>query len=262
MSDIFVIAPTNLWAVLLMMSFVWLLSLLKKDASIVDPFWGMGFVLLAWLTFFQTDAVASRGVLLIALTTIWGLRLSLYLLFRNWGKREDRRYTAMRVRHGTRFWLVSLWSVFGLQGLLVWLVSMVVQVGVIGQGPASLSWLDYVGIVIWVVGFSFETVGDWQLMRFKANPANRGTVMDRGLWRYTRHPNYFGETLIWWGLYLIVVNIPGGWWTIISPILITFLLLRISGVTMLEKTIIATRPGYDDYMQRTSSFLPLPRKKV
>lgn len=261
MSSFLVIAVTNLWAVLLLMFIVWLVSIVKRDASIVDLFWGLGFVLVAWLTYAQTEGFLVRKLLMALLTTIWGLRLLLHLLIRNWGKGEDRRYTAMRVKQGPRFWLVSLWSVFGLQGVLLWIVSLVIQVCVAAKEPARLGWLDYSGILVWLIGFLFETIGDWQLVRFKANPENRGKVMDRGLWAYTRHPNYFGETLIWWALYLITVAVPSGWWTIISPVVMTFLLLRVSGVTLLEETIIASRPGYDDYVKRTSAFIPRPPKK-
>jgi steroid 5-alpha reductase family enzyme len=262
MSGYLVVAAVNLWVVLLFMFIIWLISLAKRDTSIVDPFWGLGFVLVVWVTYAQTDSLLPRRLIVPLLTTIWGVRLSLHLFIRNWGKGEDRRYTAMRLKQGPRFWLVSLWSVFGLQGVLLWLVSLVIQAGVMAGEPASLTWLDYSGIIVWLVGFLFETIGDRQLMRFKANPENRGKVMDRGLWAYTRHPNYFGETLVWWGMYLLTASTPGGWWFIVSPLVMTFLLLRVSGVTLLEKTIIASRPGYDDYVRRTSAFIPRPPKPV
>jgi steroid 5-alpha reductase family enzyme len=249
-------------AVVAMMIAVWLLSLVKKDASIVDGFWGLGFVLVAWLTFFNVDGYLGRKLLITGLTTVWGLRLAAHIGVRNWGKEEDRRYQAWRAQYGHQFWWVSLFSVFGLQALLLWVISLVLQVGQISTTPDRLVWLDGLGVFAWTIGFIFEAVGDWQLKRFKSDPANRGKVMDQGLWAYTRHPNYFGETLVWWGLFLITLATPASAWTIISPLVITFLLLKVSGVTLLEKTILDTRPGYRQYIESTSSFVPWFPKKV
>jgi steroid 5-alpha reductase family enzyme len=261
MENIVSIFLINLGAVIAMMVGVWLLSLVKRDASIVDVFWGLGFVFVAWLTFFQTDGFLGRKLLITLLTTIWGLRLAVHIFIRNWGHGEDRRYEAWRSQHGERFWWVSLFTVFGLQAALLWVISIVVQAGQIAPVPSRLVWLDYLGAVIWAVGFSFEAVADWQLAGFKADPANRGKVMNRGLWAYSRHPNYFGECLLWWGLFLVTLATPGGALTIISPILITILLLKVSGVTLLEKTIVETRPEYANYMKTTSSFFPWFPKK-
>jgi len=253
---------TNLAAVMAIMFAVWLLSLVKRDASIVDVFWGLGFVVVAWLTFLQADGYLGRKVLITLLTTLWGLRLALHILIRNWGHGEDRRYQAWRAQYGARFWWVSLFTVFGLQGVLLWAISLVLQVGQISAIPTTLVMLDLLGAIIWAVGFIFEALADWQLYRFKADPENKGKVMNKGLWAYSRHPNYFGESLVWWGLFLITLATPGSAWTVISPMVITFLLLKVSGVTLLEKTIVDSRPEYREYIETTSSFIPrLPRKR-
>jgi steroid 5-alpha reductase family enzyme len=247
---------TNLSALMAMMFAVWLLSLVKRDASIVDVFWGLGFVVAAWLTFLQADGYLGRKVLISLLTTLWGLRLALYILIRNWGHGEDRRYQAWRAQYGARFWWVSLFTVFWLQAVLLWTISLVVQVGELSSEPARFIWLDALGTIVWLFGFGFEAVADWQLYRFKADPENKGKVMNKGLWAYTRHPNYFGESLVWWGLFMITLATPGNAWVVISPLLITFLLLKVSGVTLLEKTIVDSRPEYEAYIKSTSSFIP------
>jgi len=252
----------NLAVLLGLMFSAWILSLILKDAGIADIFWGLGFVLIAWLTFFQADGYLFRKMLITALVSFWGLRLALYIGLRKRGKGEDPRYRNWRTQYEKKFWWVSLFTVFGLQGVLLWVISLVVQAGQIASEPAGLGWLDGVGFLIWAVGIVFEVVGDFQLSRFKANPRNRGKVMDRGLWAYTRHPNYFGESLIWWGIFLITLSTPGSLWTVISPVTITFLLLRVSGVTLLEKNIVEKRPAYQAYIKSTSAFFPwAPRKK-
>jgi steroid 5-alpha reductase family enzyme len=262
MTSVFDILGINLTAALVFMFGVWLLSLVKKNASIVDVFWGLGFILIAWLTFTKASGYPARQVLLVLLTTIWGLRLSLHILVRNWGKGEDRRYQAWRAKQGERFWWVSLFTIFGTQAVLLWVVSLVVQMGQLSPVPNHLTVLDVLGTLVWGVGFVFEAVADWQLTRFKANPANQGKVMNQGLWAYSRHPNYFGETLIWWGLFLITLATPYGYWAIISPVTITFLLLKVSGVTLLEQTIPERRPEYREYIQNTSPFIPwFPKRK-
>jgi steroid 5-alpha reductase family enzyme len=251
----------NLLAILVMMLLVWILSLLKKDASIVDVFWGLGFVLVVWLTFPQAHGYAGRRLTIAALTTAWGLRLAIHILVRDRGKGEDRRYQAWRGQHGDQFWWVSLFTVFGLQALLLWLISLVLQVGMLSPIPAKLTWMDGLGVLIWAVGFSFEAISDWQLLRFTNDPKNRGKVMTQGLWAYSRHPNYFGESLIWWGMYCITLTNLENAWTVISPLIITFLLLKVSGVTLLEKTIVESRPGYREYAKRTPVFIPRFPKK-
>ncbi|MGB4862263.1 MAG: DUF1295 domain-containing protein, partial [Tepidiformaceae bacterium] len=185
-----------------------------------------------------------------------------YLFWRNAGKEEDYRYRAMRRRWGPRFPIISLVTVFGFQGVLMWLVSMPVQVAQLSGMPESLGVIDYGGAAVWVVGFLFEAIGDFQLARFKADPANHGHVMDRGLWKYTRHPNYFGNALLWWGLFLIALSRPENAVVIFAPIIMTVLLTRVSGVPLLEASLRRRREGYADYIARTSSFIPMPPKKL
>jgi steroid 5-alpha reductase family enzyme len=257
------IYSTNLAVILGCMIALWLLSLALKDASIADIFWGLGFVILAWLSFFLTEGYLGRKVLICTLVTVWGLRLAIHIGRRNWGKGEDRRYQKWRAKYGSKFWWVSLFTVFGTQGVLLWVISLASQAGQISPEPGRWVWQDALGLLVWAVGFFFEAVGDWQLARFKADPENRGQVMDRGLWAYTRHPNYFGECLMWWGLFLIALANPGNFWTMVSPLTITYLLLKVSGVSLLEKSIVETRPKYRDYIERTSAFVPwFPKRRA
>jgi steroid 5-alpha reductase family enzyme len=238
------------------MAGLWLLSRALRDASIVDIYWGPGFGVLAATAFVSSDG-GSRATLALALTLLWGLRLGAYLLWRNAGHGEDPRYRAMRRHWGARFPWISLLTVFALQGVLMWFVSLPVQVTIASE-PTPLGPLDVLGTLLFLVGLAFESVGDWQLTRFKADSANAGKVMDRGLWRYTRHPNYFGDCLAWWGLYTIALATPSGPFTLLSPLLMTFLLLRVSGVALLERSIVKRRPDYADYVARTSAFVPMP----
>ena len=246
----------HLVAALGFMTCVWLLSIPLRNAGIADIFWGPGFVLLAWIGFFSSHGYPGRKVLLAGLISLWGLRLAIHIGARNWGKGEDRRYQAWRREKGERFWWISLFSVFWLQGFLLWVISLVGLAGQRSPLPDHFTLLDGLGALIWVAGFFFEALGDRQLTRFKADPANKGKVMDRGLWRYSRHPNYFGEALMWWGIFVIVLSTPGALWSVVSPLTITFLLLRVSGVTLLERTIVDTRPGYREYQEKTSAFIP------
>jgi len=191
------------------------------------------------------------------LVCVWGLRLAGYLGWRNAGHGEDPRYVAMRRHWGPRFPLISLATVFALQGVLMWIVSLPVQLAQLEPG-GPLGVLDAVGVLLFAVGLTFESVGDWQLARFKADPSNAGQVMDRGLWRYTRHPNYFGDFCVWWGLYAIALATPYGPYSIVGPIVMSVLLMRVSGVPMLERSIGKRRPGYAEYAKRTSAFFPRP----
>ncbi|APR81722.1 Hypothetical protein A7982_07071 [Minicystis rosea] len=237
---------------------LWLLSSRLRDASIVDIFWGTGFVIIAWVTLVTTAHPTSRAKLAVLLTTLWGLRLTAYLAWRNIGRGEDPRYVAMRRRHGDKWPIRSLFIVFGLQGTLMWIISLPVQSAVRAPAPTALGPLDVAGAALVLLGILFEGIGDLQLALFKKDPANQGRVMDRGLWRYTRHPNYFGDFLVWWGLFAVAAA-SGAYWTALSPALMSFLLLRVSGVTLLEKSM-RGRPGYDDYVRRTSAFFPRPPK--
>jgi steroid 5-alpha reductase family enzyme len=243
-----------------LLTLLWLVSLRLKNSSIVDIFWGSGFVVTNLVYAALTpDGLPYRKWLITVLVTVWGLRLSLYILRRNWGKPEDFRYQAMRQAAGGRWWWQSLFQVFLLQGVLLWIIAMPLWAAQSGAGSALAIVADAAGCAVWVLGFFFESVGDWQLARFRADSANKGKVMQTGVWRYTRHPNYFGDSAQWWGFYLIALA-AGGWWTVFSPILMTLLLVRVSGVALLEKTM-SVRPGYREYIERTSAFFPwFPRK--
>jgi steroid 5-alpha reductase family enzyme len=242
--------------ILAFMTAIWLASVRLRNASIVDIFWGAGFVAAAWTYLALADAATVRGWLIVSLTTLWGLRLSVHLWVRNSGKGEDYRYREMRERRGPGFWWFSFFSVYLLQGIIMWVVALPQWVATRSTVPASLTLLDYLGLALFLVGMLFETVGDWQLTRFKADPANRGKLLTTGLWRYTRHPNYFGDALVWWGLTLIALAVPGSAWVLISPVLMTFLLVRVSGVSLLEQRLRETKPGFADYVDRTNSFVP------
>lgn len=239
---------------------LWLVSVRISDASIVDPFWGTGFALVAASTWLVSDGWRPRVTLVTAMVVVWGLRLSIYLAVRNLGKGEDFRYKAMRRAAGDRFWIVSLFQVFGLQAVLAWIVSLPVQGNAAYDGPDSFGVTTWIGVAVWATGVFFEAVGDWQLARFKSNPANSGKVMDSGLWRYTRHPNYFGDFCVWWGIWIVCA--PVAPWTIIGPAVMSFLLLRVSGVTMLEKSLKKRREGYEEYVARTNAFFPGPPKRA
>jgi steroid 5-alpha reductase family enzyme len=253
----------NLLVVMALMICLWLLSLKLKDASIMDIFWGPGFVLVACLTYFMADGFWGRKLLVAFLVTLWGLRLALHIAMRNFGKGEDRRYRAWREQYGNRYWWISFFKVFFIQGILLWVISLGVQTVLMAPSPGKFVWLDALGGLVWGAGFLFEAVGDWQLERFKSDPNSKGKVMDRGLWKYTRHPNYFGESLIWWGLFLISLTDISNFWTVISPLVITFLLLKVSGVAMLERDISNRRPKYQAYIRRTNAFIPwFPKKKT
>lgn len=237
---------------------LWLLSLMLRDASIVDIFWGLGFCVIgavAWRL--GSGGAGARPTLLVVMVFVWGLRLAGYLVWRNLGHGEDPRYAAMRRRWGARFPLVSLFTVFALQGVVMWVVSLPVQIGA-GTASGPLGALDGIGVLVWGAGLAFEAVGDWQLARFKADPGNARRTMDRGLWRYTRHPNYFGDFCAWWGIFLVALSAPGGIFTIVGPVLMSFFLMRVSGVPMLERSIGKRRPDYADYVARTSTFFPRP----
>jgi steroid 5-alpha reductase family enzyme len=251
----------SLAAALGLMTLAWVISLAKKDASIIDIFWSLGFVMLAWLYLILAAGGTPRTSLVVALVTLWGVRLSAYILWRNWGKGEDYRYQEMRARNPKTFPWRSLVTVFWLQGALLWVISMPLLRAEVSQSPETLTWLDGLGGLVFAIGFFFEAVGDWQLARFKKDPANQGRVLDRGLWRYTRHPNYFGDSMVWWGLFLIAAATPGSLWTVYSPLLMTFLLMRVSGVALLEQRLRDVKPAYRDYVERTNAFFPwIPRR--
>lgn len=233
---------------------LWLLSLRLRDAGIIDSFWGLGFVLSVWAYFvWLPGGLAERKWLLAALVSMWGLRLSAHITWRNWRRGEDFRYASWRKEHGRRWPWRSLWQVFILQGALIWLIGLPLLAA--QASPAPLGWLDGLALAAWAVGFYFEAVGDWQLAQFKRAPANKGKLLTSGLWAYTRHPNYFGDALQWWAFGLFALA-GDAWWALLSPLLMSWLLRYVSGVAMLEKTLKKQKPGYAGYVRRTNAFIP------
>ena len=258
--DFLAIYPFLGLIILGIMTLLWIVSLVLKNSSIVDIFWGAGFVVTAWAAFLLTpDGYLPRKLLICGLVTVWGLRLSTHIFIRNHGKPEDFRYRAWREQNGAAWWWRSFFKVFLLQGFLMWIIAAPLLAAQSSAQPASLTWIDLLGAAIWIIGFYFEASGDAQLTRFRADPANKGKVLQTGVWRYTRHPNYFGDSAQWCGYFLIAAA-AGGWWTVFSPILMTFFLLRVSGVALLEKTL-EKIPGYREYKERTSAFFPWFPKK-
>jgi steroid 5-alpha reductase family enzyme len=247
-------------AIAVVMLATWLASLVLRNASIVDIVWGLGFVVVAWVVRFQGDTNELRQWLLVALVTIWGVRLGGYLFWRNHGKPEDYRYRAMRKRWGPRFPVISLVTVFALQGALMWIVSLPVQLGQAEEGT-GIGFFAVLGVALFAIGLAFEAVGDLQLARFKADPTNEGRVMQYGLWRYTRHPNYFGDACVWWGIALVAIDAGGvAWWGVVGAVVMNVLLLKVSGVALLERSLHKRKPEYAAYAARTSAFLPRPPK--
>ncbi len=258
MSAVATALTTAALTIVVLMIVTWLLSLAMKNASIVDIVWGFGFVCVAWAVRLRVDdGLSARQNLLVAMTTVWGLRLATYLFWRNHDKGEDYRYRAMRKHWGPRFPIISLGTVFGLQGVLMFLVSLPVQLGQTRATP-DLGVLAVLGVALWLVGLFFETVGDAQLSRFKKDSANQGKVMNRGLWKYTRHPNYFGDACVWWGIALVAAETTVGRWGLIGALVMTILLRRVSGVVLLEKSLSKRKEGYAEYVARTSPFFPRP----
>ncbi len=253
----------------------WLLSVAQRNVAIVDSLWSLMFLLAAlayaWVApswdapvgglvggaQVAAPGTVERRELVVVLVAVWALRLAVYITARNWGHAEDFRYQAIRRRNDPGFTFKSLYLVFGLQALLAWVISLPLLGAILGIRPLGL--LDLAGVALWLVGLVFEAGGDWQLAQFKKDPANRGKVMDRGFWRYTRHPNYFGDFCVWWGFYLIAVS-AGTWWSFPGPLLMSVLLMKVSGVALLEKSIGKRRPGYEEYVRRTNAFFPGPRK--
>jgi steroid 5-alpha reductase family enzyme len=247
----------GLLVILALAVLTWLLSLRLRDVSIVDSAWSLMFLGAAIVYMLNAGNLELRNTLILIMVGIWAIRLSVHLTWRNWGEPEDKRYQEIREKYSPNFGIKSLFIIFLFQAVLAWVITMPLYASLTLPGT-SLPF-DIVGVALWLAGLSFESVADWQLARFKANPDNQGKVMDKGLWRYSRHPNYFGECLIWWGFYLLAVS-SGGWWTIVAPLLITWLLLKFSGVVMLEQTIVNRRPAYADYIKRTNAFIPGPVK--
>jgi steroid 5-alpha reductase family enzyme len=243
------------------MTAAWAVSLVLRNAGVADSFWGPGFVVLAAALPWIAGGPTWRCLLVLAMVAVWAARLATHVTLRNRGKPEDWRYKKWRDAAGSAFWWRSYLKVFLLQGTLLVVVAAPILVVSWARGPASWGLLDVIGAALWLLGLTFEGVGDAQLVCFKRDPENQGRVMDRGLWRYTRHPNYFGEALLWWGIYLVTASVPFGWAAIVGPGAITFLLVRVSGVRMLEQGLRARRPGYEEYVRRTSAFVPWPPRR-
>ena len=256
------VLATSALVILVVVAGTWIVSLVLTDASIIDIVWGAGFVLVAVASDLVGDGDGQRSTLLVVLVAIWGIRLTVYLWWRNHGSGEDPRYQAMRRRAGDSFATRSLVTVFLLQGALMWTVSLPVQLAMTPTDPEGVGILAVIGVVVWGIGLFFESVGDAQLARFRADPDNAGRVMDKGLWRYTRHPNYFGDFCVWWGIFLVAAETTDARFGVIGPIVMTVLLLRVSGVALLERSITRRRPDYEAYAARTSSFFPRPPRAV
>lgn len=254
---------TGFLAVIALGIILWLISLAVRDSSIVDIAWGPLIFLVGLAYYLAMAEPAARAHLIIALTGLWAIRLALHIGVRNLGHGEDFRYAAWRAQHPDTWWIRSYFKVFLLQGVIAWIVALPLFYAISSRTPAALTLLDWAGILLFAAGFLFEAIGDEQLRRFKADPASKGRVLNTGLWRYTRHPNYFGEAVLWWGLGLIGAATPLGWIGLVGPAIITFLLLRVSGVAMLEKTLKETKPEYADYIARTPAFFPgAPRSRA
>lgn len=247
--------------ILAMMTLLWIISAIIKNVSIVDLFWGLGFVISAIFYFIQTGEADPRKTILLLLVTVWGLRLSGYLAMRNAGKGEDFRYREFRRKYGEkRYWWISFFQTFLLQGILMWLISAPLLGAQLYGQEKPLGIPDTLAVIIWITGFAFEAGGDWQLARFRSDPSNKGKVLDSGFWRYTRHPNYFGDSAVWWGYGLFCIS-AGSYLPVLGSILMTALIIRVSGVALLEKSLKDKKPEYREYIEKTSPFLPWFPKK-
>ncbi len=253
-ADFWDIYLVGLGSVLILFTALWMVSVPLKNASVVDIFWGLGFVT-ACVVYWWIAGGQGRGLLVLVLTIIWGTRLSLHIAIRNRGKGEDYRYVEFRKRYGEKnYWWFSFFQVFLLQAILLWLISAPLAAAQLNPHKAPY-WLDGLALTLWVIGFAFEATGDYQLRKFKSDPANKGKVLRGGLWKYTRHPNYFGDAVVWWSFALFSV-VAGTAWPLLSAALMTFLLLKVSGVTLLEKNLSRTKPEYADYIDQTPAFFP------
>ncbi len=247
-------------AALTLVLLLWLISIPLKDVSIIDMAFSAMIFSLLFITYWLTGAQGLTSDLILLLVFIWAARMSIYLVHRNWGHGEDPRYTKLRswVPEGWPFHWLSLRQVFLLQGAVIWVLTLPQQVAMINSEAAHFGVFALIGLCMWCVGFFFETVGDYQLSQFKADSANRGKVMDIGLWRYTRHPNYFGELCQWWGLFVIALEAPWAWCGIIGPIIYSWLVVNVTGQRTLDKKMAREKPEYAEYMRRTSGLIPRP----
>ena len=237
---------------------LWLLSLRIRDVSIIDIFWGPGIAGVVDIATILSQASGPRVSAALFLVNLWAVRLAAHIFARHVG--EDHRYAAMRRQYGPRWWWWSLVQVFLLQAILIWFIAAPLVAAVL-SGRGTMGLMDYLGIAIAASALIYEALADFQLARFRADPANQGKVMDRGLWRWSRHPNYFGEAMMWWGFFLIGYSASHAWWLALSPLVVTFLLLKVSGVSLMEETIEDRRPAYADYKRRVSAFVPMPPRE-
>ncbi len=250
-----------LLTIMIMITILWLVSVIVKNVSIIDVFWGVGFVLASLVYFIVCDGEQTRKILVMILVAAWGIRLSTYLVWRNIGKGEDFRYREFRRKYGEkRYWWISYFQTFLLQGVLMWLISAPLLGAQFFGEENPLGILDYIGIGIWIIGFVFEAGGDLQLAFFRSKPENKGRVLRSGFWKYTRHPNYFGDSVVWWGFAFFCFS-AGSYLPALGSILMTLVIIKVSGVALLEKTLKETKPEYRDYMERTSAFFPWFPKK-
>ncbi len=250
----------SILALFIFMTFAFLIGTIKKDNSVIDIFYGLGYVVLIWAGLLLLNEYPPRKIIITLLVTLWGFRLAIYVMIRNWGKPEDYRYQAIRERMGDKVILKSFLRIYMFQGLIILLVGFPELFANVSSHPV-LNWLDFLGLGLWIVGFYFEAIGDYQLRKFLKNPENKGKIMDQGLWKYTQHPNYFGEVLMWWSLFLIVVNVEYGIFMIFGPIIINYMIIKVSGVRLLNKRF-EKDDKYADYRRRTSAFIPwFPKKK-
>jgi steroid 5-alpha reductase family enzyme len=239
---------------LVYMTVMFILAILVKDNSIADVAWGLGFIIVALSLLVLGGSFFPRQVLVTGMIVVWGLRLAIRIFRRNWGKGEDTRYRKWREEWGRLFLLRSYLQVFILQGAIL-LVNIMPVLIIHTTSDATIGFLDVIGLLVWICGFLFESVGDWQLDRFVRDPKNRGKIMDTGLWRYSRHPNYFGEVTMWWGIFIIALSVPWGWIGVVGPMIITSMILFVSGVPMTERLMEKT-PGFAEYRKKTSVFIP------
>jgi steroid 5-alpha reductase family enzyme len=256
--NVFLQVSLLIWA---LVTLLWLWSVLIKNVSIVDIFWGFGFVVVNAFYVYNLENINPRNLLLLILVSVWGLRLTIYLAIRNIGKGEDFRYQQFRKDYGEkRYWWFSYFQVFLLQGVLILIVSLPL-IGIhSNEISTDLIWLDYIAFLVWIIGFSFEAGGDYQLYKFKKNNKSKGKILNTGFWKYTRHPNYFGDAAVWWAYALFSIA-AGGSWQIIGAIIMTLLIIKVSGVALLEKTLNNTKPKYKEYIANTNAFFPwLPKK--
>jgi steroid 5-alpha reductase family enzyme len=247
----------GLAAIVLLFTGLWVVSVILKNSSIVDMWWGPGILLIGLTYFMTTSGAPGRARMVVSLLALWAIRLAWHIGARNIGHGEDFRYAKWRQERGASWWWFSYFKVFVLQSVIAWIISMPLYFAIAPATPPGLTPFDVAGAIVFAIGFLFEAVGDEQLRRFKAEQANEGRVLDTGLWRYTRHPNYFGEALLWWGFGVFALS-TGSYLGLVGPAIMTWLLIRVSGVSLLERTLKTTKPGYAEYIQRTSAFVPMP----